>query len=118
MVKRMVLLLVILVTSLNGYANDNLEKNLFGWNLEYDKFSIEMTDDGSFLKLIFLQEQGTLEFQILDDKGKCIYKEFINASIGTEYIIPIDNLQPGNYRMILINNAGGDVEKSVELLIN
>lgn len=108
MLKR-ILLLVILMTSLNCYAEDFQKIILYGWDLEYDKFSVEINEEKDFLQVIFLQEQASLYLQILDDGGNCVYKEFLNSSVNTEYIVPIGDLYPGNYRLILVNEIGEKV---------
>lgn len=108
MLKR-ILLLVILMTSLNCYAENIQDQILFSWNLGYDEFSVEINEEKDFLQVIFLQEQVSLDLQILDDGGNCVYKEFLNSSVNTEYIVPIGDLYPGNYRLILVNEIGEKV---------
>lgn len=105
MLKR-ILFLVILMTSLNCYAGDVQKIILFGWDLESEEFSLEVCEDNDCLQLTFLREQVSLELQIFDDGGNCVYKEFLNSSVNTEYIVPIGDLYPGNYRLILVNEIG------------
>lgn len=109
MLKR-ILFLVILMTSLNCYAGDVQKTILFGWDLESDKFSLEVCDNNDCLQLTLLQEQVSLELKIFDDEGNCVYKEFLNSSVNTEYIVPIGDLYPGNYRLFLENEKGEKME--------
>ncbi|MDY3069884.1 MAG: DUF3244 domain-containing protein [Parabacteroides sp.] len=109
MLKR-ILFLVILMTSLNCYAEDVQKIILFGWDLESDKFSLEICEENDCLQLTFSQEQVCLDLQIFDDEGNCVYKEYLDSSHSTEYIIPIDNLQDGSYRLLLENETGEQAE--------